>query len=59
MSKGKTATLTLGDQSYAVADLSPLAQELQGDMAVSQTAQVAYARALRDVLGGNAPDEAK
>lgn len=73
MAEDDTATITLDGQSYAVADLSPLAQEtlqslrfvaarlqqLQGEMAVSQTAHVAYARALRADLDGNAPGEAE
>jgi hypothetical protein len=56
--------LTLDDQLYAFADLPPVAhdtlasiqfveaklQQLWGEMAVSQTAHVAYARALKGEL---------
>lgn len=73
MAEHDTDTITLDGQSYAVADLSPLAQdilqsrrfvaarlqELQGEMAVSQTAHVAYAHALRADLDGNARGEAE
>jgi hypothetical protein len=55
------ATLTLDGQIYAMLDLPPVArdtlisikfvearlQQLRGEMAVSQTAHVAYARALK------------
>ena len=57
-------TLTLDGQLYAFADLPPVAhdtlasiqfvearlQQLRGEMAVSQTAHVAYARALKAEL---------
>ena len=57
-------TLTLDGQLYAVSDLSQVAQDtlvslqfvearlqqLRGEMAVSQTAHVAYARALKAEL---------
>ena len=57
-------TLTLDGQLYAVSDLPPVAhdtlvslqfvearlQQLRGEMAVSQTAHVAYARALKAEL---------
>ena len=56
--------LTLDDQIYAFSDLPPVAhdtlvslqfvearlQQLRGEMAVSQTAHVAYARALKAEL---------
>ena len=57
-------TLTLDGQIYAMSDLPPVArdtvisiqfvearlQQLRGEMAVSQTAHVAYARALKAEL---------
>jgi len=57
-------SITLGEFTYALAELPQLAQEavkslqfvevrlqqLQGEMAVSQTAHVAYARALKAEL---------
>ena len=68
-----TPTITLDGTTYAVSDLTQVArdmlqsiqfvgaklQQLQGEMAVSQTAHVAYARALKAELEQLAPAEAE
>jgi len=65
------AIITLDGTSYAVSDLTQAAsatlqsirfvearlQQLQGELAVSQTAHVAYARALKAELEQQAPAE--
>ena len=64
-------TITLDGMSYAVSDLTQTAhdtlqsirfvearlQQLQGELAVSQTAHVAYARALKAELEQHPPAE--
>lgn len=64
-------TITLDDASYAVSDLTQMAretlqsirfveaklQQLQGELAVSQTAHVTYARVLKAELEQLAPAE--
>ena len=66
-----TPTITLDGASYAVSELTQTArdtlqsiqfveaklQQLQGELAVSQTAHVAYARALKAELEQRAPAE--
>jgi hypothetical protein len=64
MSQSQTQSITLDGQIYAMSDLPQVArdtlvslqfvearlQQLRGEMAVSQTAHVAYARALKAEL---------
>jgi hypothetical protein len=71
MTDETTPTITLDGASYAVPDLTQTArdklqslqfveaklQQLQGELAVSQTAHVAYARALKAELEQQAPTE--
>lgn len=66
-----TPTITLDGATYAVSDLMQTAldtlqsiqfvesklRHLQGELAVSQTAHVAYARALKSELEQHAPAE--
>ena len=71
MTDETTPTITLDGASYVVSDLTQTARDtlqslqfvevklrqLQGELAVSQTAHVAYARALKAVLEQQAPAE--
>ena len=71
MTDETTPTVTLDGASYAVSDLTQTARDtlqslqfveaklrqLQGELAVSQTAHVAHARALKSELEQLAPSE--
>ena len=71
MTDETTPTITLDGASYAVSDLMQTARDtsqslqfveaklrqLQGELAVSQTAHVAHARALKSELERQAPTE--
>ena len=71
MTDETTTTITLDGASYAVSDLTRTARDtlqsiqfveaklrqLQGELAVSQTAHVAYARSLKAELEQQAPAE--
>ena len=71
MTDETTPTITLDGASYAVSDLTQTARDtlavdpfveaklrqLQGELAVSQTAHVTYARALKAELEQQAPAE--
>ena len=71
MTDETTTTITLDGARYAVSDLAQTARDtlqslqfvevklrqLQGELAVSQTAHVAYARALKAELELQAPTE--
>ena len=71
MTDETTPTITLDGAGYAVSDLTQTAgdalqslqfveaklRQLQGELAVSQTAHVAYARALKSELERQVPTE--